>query len=157
VRVQGDSVGEILLTGPGAGALPTASAVVADLVDIGRSLSTGCHTLSPGLGVPVDALQARPIVPAAEVVTPWYLRMTATDRPGVMAAIARILGERGISIESLIQKAPHRGEDRVPVIILTSVASQECLYAACDALLELDTIDGAITRLRVEDFQEVAQ
>ncbi|MEE4203324.1 MAG: homoserine dehydrogenase [Halieaceae bacterium] len=157
VRVQGDSVGEILLTGPGAGALPTASAVVADLVDIGRSLSTGCHTLSPGLGIPVDALQARPIVPAAEVVTPWYLRMTATDRPGVMAAIARILGERGISIESLIQKAPHRGEDRVPVIILTSAASQECLYAACDALLELDTIDGAITRLRVEDFQEVAQ
>ena len=157
VRVQGDAVGEILLTGPGAGALPTASAVVADLIDIARSLATVGAQLSPGLGVPVDTLSARPIVPAEAVVTPWYLRMIAADRPGVMAAIARILGERGISIESLIQKPPHRGEDRVPVIILTSAASQERLYAACEALLQLDTIDGAITRLRVEAFQEVAQ
>lgn len=156
VRVQGDAVGEVVLTGPGAGSLPTASAVMADVVDIVRAITGGETTPAPGLGVPVSALRHRELVPAAEVVTPWYMRMTAADRPGVMAEIARILGERGISIESLIQKPPHRGEQRVPVIILTNSASQACLDAACEALLGLDTIDGMITRLRVEEAEESA-
>ncbi len=154
VRVQGDGVGQVVLTGAGAGAEPTASAVIADLVDIARARTDGATRFAPGLGAPVAALKALAILPADEVVSPWYLRMTAADRPGVMAEIARILSEQGISIESLIQKPPHRGEDRVPVIILTSRASQASLYAACAALAELETIEDAITRLRVEDFTE---
>jgi homoserine dehydrogenase len=154
VRVQGDAVGEVLLTGAGAGSLPTASAVMADLVDIARAMRAGETRLAPSLGVPIDALRGLAIVPADEVVTPWYLRMTAADRPGVMAGIARVLSERGISIESLIQKPPARGEDRVPVVILTNPASKAYLDAACKELMALDSIDGEITRLRVEDFQE---
>lgn len=154
VRLQGDGVGQVMLTGAGAGAEPTASAVIADLVDIARAQTDGATHFAPGLGVPVASLKALSILPADEVVSPWYLRMTAVDRPGVMAEIAGILSEQGISIESLIQKPPHRGEHRVPVIILTSRASQASLHAACQALSQLDAIEDAITRLRVEDFTE---
>lgn len=153
IRLQGDAVGEVLLTGPGAGGDATASAVLADVIDIARAIAAGEQSMTPALGVPVDCLRSLPIVPASDVVTPWYLRMTAADRPGVMAGIARVLSESGISIESLIQKPPLRGHDRVPVIILTSPASLASLDKARAELSALTTIDGEIQRLRVEDIQ----
>ena len=104
----------------------------------------------PSLGVVDGALKPRPYVPMAEVVTPWYLRMEAEDRPGVMSRVTSLLSEQGISIEALIQKAPAAGQTRVPVIVLTNAARQDALEAAVNSIESLDTITGSITRIRVE-------
>jgi homoserine dehydrogenase len=150
VLVEGDAVGPTLYYGAGAGADPTASAVVADIVDLARELGAGQHCPVPSLGVAASALKTQPYVPMAEVVTPWYLRMEAEDRPGVMSQVTSLLSEQGISIEALIQKAPAQGEERVPVIVLTNAARQDALEAAVDSIESLDTITGSIARIRVE-------
>jgi len=150
VLVEGDAVGPTLYYGAGAGAEPTASAVVADLVDLARDISAGQSNRVPSLGVAAEQVRELPIVPMAEVVTPWYLRMEAEDRPGVMSQVASIFSEQGISIEALIQKAPAEGETRVPVIVLTNTASQGCVDSAVQAIEALDTITGEIARIRVE-------
>ena len=153
VRVKGNGVGEVLLTGAGAGALPTASAVLADLVDIARSKSSGANGTASTLGVPVSALSELPPVPA-DRQTAYYLRMRVEDRPGVMADITAILSQKGIGIESILQKPARSGREEVPVVILTDRASQASLDTAIDALEQLDSINGSVARLRVEDFQE---
>lgn len=152
VLVEGDAVGPTLYYGAGAGALPTASAVVADLVDLARDIAANQQPQLLPLGCAPEALEARPIVPMAEVETPWYLRFEAQDRPGVMSSITRVLGEQGISIEGLIQKAPEAGASAVTVIMLTNVAAQANVDAATDALMALDSINGAIMRIRVESL-----
>jgi len=86
----------------------------------------------------------------AQVVTPWYLRMEAEDKPGVLSAVASLFSEQGISIEALIQKAPAEGETRVPLIVLTNRAAQGSVDAAVQAIEALDSITGEITRIRVE-------
>ncbi len=150
VLVEGDAVGPTLYYGAGAGAAPTASAVVADIVDLARELSAGQVDRVAPLGFAPDAVQTLPLVPMAQVVTPWYLRMEAEDKPGVMSEVARIFSERGISIEGLIQKAPADGETRVPVVVLTNRTAQADIDSALQALEELDTIHGEIARIRVE-------
>ena len=150
VLVEGDAVGPTLYYGAGAGADPTASAVVADIVDLARELGAGQKCPVPSLGVAASALKTQPYVPMAEVVTPWYLRMEAEDRPGVMSQVTSLLSEQGLSIEALIQKAPAEGEARVPVIVLTNAARQAALEAAVDSIESLDTITGSIARIRVE-------
>jgi homoserine dehydrogenase len=150
VLVEGDAVGPTLYYGAGAGGEPTASAVVADIIDLARDISAGQLNRVPSLGVAPDRLRDLPVVPMAEVKTPWYLRMEAEDRPGVMSKVATILGDQSISIEALIQKAPAEGETRVPVIVLTNTASQGLIDEAVQAIEALDTITGEVTRIRVE-------
>ncbi len=150
VLVEGDAVGPTLYYGAGAGAAPTASAVVADLVDLARDLGAGQVNRVPPLGFAREAVRALPVVPMDEVCTPWYLRMEAEDRPGVMSGVASIFSDHGISIEALIQKAPPEGETRVPVVVLTNSARQASIDSAVRAIEALDTICGDIARIRVE-------
>jgi homoserine dehydrogenase len=150
VLVEGDAVGPTLYYGAGAGAEPTASAVVADIVDLARELSAGQGSRVPALGFAPGELRDLPVVPMERVVTAWYLRMEVEDKPGVLSRIASIFSEQGISIEALIQKAPAEGETRVPLIMLTNRALQGSVDEAVSAIEALDTISGAVTRIRVE-------
>jgi len=150
VLVEGDAVGPTLYYGAGAGAEPTASAVVADLVDLARDISIGQANRVPPLGFGEAAIRSLPVLPMAQVQTPWYLRMEAEDKPGVMSQVTSIFSEQGISIEGLIQKAPAEGETRVPVVVLTNTAAQSSVDRAVQAIEALDAITGEIARIRVE-------
>ena len=150
VLVEGDAVGPTLYYGAGAGGEPTASAVVADLVDLARDISVGQSCRVPALGVARERLRDLPIVPMEQVETAWYLRMEATDKPGVMSRVTSIFSEQGISIEGLIQKAPAPGQTQVPIIVLTNVAAQGAVDKAVCAIEALDAIIGDIARIRVE-------
>ena len=152
VLVEGNAVGPTLYYGAGAGAEPTASAVVADLVDLARDISADQVSRVPALGFARASVRDLPIVPMAEVVTPWYLRMEAEDKPGVLSRVASIFSEQGISIEALIQKAPLEGETRVPLIVLTNKAAQGSVDAAVRAIEALTSITGDIARIRVEEL-----
>jgi homoserine dehydrogenase len=119
VLVKGDAVGPTLYYGAGAGALPTASSVVADLVDLVRALTTDPTNRVPHLAFQPDELQDIPVLPMDQVETAYYLRLMALDEPGVMARIASILADHGISIEAIQQKEPGEGETHVPLVMLT--------------------------------------
>jgi homoserine dehydrogenase len=151
IRVVGDAVGDTLFYGRGAGAMPTASAVVADLIDVitgramppARAISSG-HELAPAIS----------LAPPSQVKSRYYLRFTIADRPGVLARLAKILGERGISIASLIQHDP--GDDApeqspVPLVIMTHLAIQADLHAALDEIDRLDVVHAASVCLGVEE------
>jgi homoserine dehydrogenase len=150
VLVEADAVGPTLYYGAGAGAEPTASAVLADVVDLARSIALGQKPTVAALGKRMDSIAEQEVLPMAEIETACYLRMLAEDRPGVMSEVARIFSDAGISIEALIQKPPQEGQTRVPVIILTDKASEGKLVAAAAELDKLPTIAGEITRIRVE-------
>ncbi|MEH6517367.1 MAG: homoserine dehydrogenase [Halioglobus sp.] len=152
VLVEGDAVGPTLYYGAGAGAEPTASAVIADIVDLARELSAGQVCRIPSLSFGAEAIRSLPIVPMEEVETAWYLRLQAEDKPGVMSQVASLFGAQGISIEALIQKAPVSGQAQVPVLVITNVAAQGRLDKAVQAIQALDTISGEITRIRVESL-----
>ena len=152
VLVDGNAVGPTLYYGAGAGAEPTASAVVADIVDISRNLALGQRFAVPGLGIVGSAVQDKPILPIDEVHSAYYLRMTAADKPGVLSEVARICSETGISIEALIQKEPVAGEERVPVIILTNQVREADLRSAVAQIESLDAIESEITCIRVESL-----
>jgi len=151
VQIKGDAVGEVLLVGPGAGAGPTASSVCSDVIDLARVLTNQQSCVVPPLGCLTSQLVARPVITRAEIVSSWYLRLTAENRPGVMSAITRLLGDEGISIESMIQKT-HKSGSRAPIVLVTNATSAAALDRACDQIAALDTVGEAITRLRVESF-----
>ena len=150
ILVEGNAVGPTLYYGAGAGGAPTASAIVADLVDLARDMGAGQTCRVPPLGFAREELRSLPIVPMAQVQTPWYLRMQVEDKPGVLSAVASIFSEQGISIEALIQKAPAEGQTRVQLIVLTNKAAQGLVDRAVTAIEALDTIAGRVTRIRVE-------
>jgi len=150
VLVHADAVGPTLYYGAGAGAEPTASAVVADLVDVARTLTADPENRVPHLAFQPDALSDLPILPMDDVETAYYLRLRAADRPGVMADVTRILGDGGISIEAVIQKEPAEGEEKVTVILLTRRVREKQMNAAITQIEALDTIEGAVIRIRVE-------
>lgn len=152
VLVQSDAVGPSLYYGAGAGGEPTASAVVADIIDVARSLSSPSASRVPPLSFHASALNDRPILPMEEVETANYLRMSAIDRPGVLSQVAQILSDAGISIEALIQKEPAEGDSLVPLIILTSRTKEGRLSAAVAEIEILETIVGDVTRIRVESL-----
>ncbi len=152
VLVKGDAVGATLYYGAGAGAEPTASAVVADLVDVTR-----LHTADPGHRVPhlafqPDALADTPILPIDAVVTSYYLRMRVADQPGVLADITRILADGNISIDAMIQKEPAEGEAQTDIIILTHQAQEKNINAAIAAIGKLSTVLSKVTRIRLEQL-----
>jgi homoserine dehydrogenase len=125
VLVKGDAVGSTLYYGPGAGAEPTASAVIADLVDVTRMHTADPEHRVPHLAFQPDQLSAIPFLPMGEVQTSYYLRMRVLDRPGVLADITRILADREISIDAMIQKEPPEGEERTDIILLTHVTVEK--------------------------------
>ena len=154
VMVEADAVGEIVLTGPGAGSLPTASSVCGDLMDLGRVLNHSPVDPTPTLGVLSDQLQALPLIPRHEVVGVWYLRLVVEDRPGVMAEITGLLSARGISIEQLIQHPPAEGSSHVTVVVLTDSVMCGHLDSAILDIESLPALSGSVVRLRVESFKE---
>lgn len=152
VLVKGDAVGATLYYGAGAGAEPTASAVVADLVDVTRM-----HTADPGNRVPhlafqPDQLSDTPILPMEEVETSYYLRLRVLDRPGVLADITRILADNGISIDAMVQKEPGEGEDQVDIVMLTHLTVEKRVNAAIAKMEALPTMSGKVTRIRLEEL-----
>ena len=154
VVVQGDAVGQTLYSGRGAGAEPTASAVVADLVDVTRLLTADPEHRVPHLAFQPDRLADLPILPIEEVETSYYLRLRAHDRPGVMADITRILADLSISIDAMMQKEPAEGEQIVDIIILTHLAVERSVDTAIHLIESLPTISGSITKLRLENLDK---
>jgi homoserine dehydrogenase len=153
VLVWGDAVGATLYYGKGAGAEPTASAVIADLVDVTRLHTADPQHRVPHLAFQPDRLSDLPILPLAEVETACYLRMRALDKPGVLADVTRILADLSISIDAMIQKEPDEGEDQTDVVLLTHVARERDVDAAIARIEALDSILGTVTRIRMETLQ----
>jgi homoserine dehydrogenase len=154
VLVKGDAVGPTLYYGAGAGAEPTASAVVADIVDVVRTLTTDPNNRVPHLAFQADALSDLPILDIGQTEPAYYLRMQASDKPGVLADVTRILGDLGISIEAIIQKEPAEGEQEVPIIMLTHRVAEQNMNQAIDKLEALDSISGKVTRIRLETLDK---
>lgn len=153
ITIAADGVGELVLVGPGAGSLPTASAVWSDIMDVARALANGQSHAVPALGVPLSKLNDPARVVKAQVQTPWYLRFSAQDRPGVMAEITQLLGAEGISIESLIQRPPAVGTKSVQVVMLTDAAAGAAIERAIAQIEALAAISGQVAALRVETFE----
>ena len=152
VLVKGDAVGPTLYYGKGAGAEPTASAVIADLVDVTRMHSADPEHRVPHLAFQPDAMADLPILPMAEVVTSYYLRMRVEDKPGVLADITRILADQQISIDAMIQREPDEGEEQTDIIILTHKTREKNADAAIAKIESLAVVKGKITRLRLEEL-----
>ncbi|MBI3570464.1 MAG: homoserine dehydrogenase [Gammaproteobacteria bacterium] len=150
VLVKGDAVGPTMFYGAGAGAEPTASAVVADLVDVVRTLTTDPNNRVPHLAFQSDAMSDLRILPIEEIDTSYYLRLHALDKPGVLADVTRILADQKISIEAILQKEPHVGEDTVPVIILTQRVKEKNMNEAIARIEKLGSIKGQVARIRLE-------
>ncbi len=150
VLVEGDAVGPTLYYGAGAGAEPTASSVVADIIDVVRALTSDPENRVPHLAFQAGAIADMPILPIEEVESAYYLRLSAVDQPGVLADVTRILADHHISIEAILQKEPPSGETQLPVIILTHRVIEKDMNAAIAAIEALPTIGGNITRIRVE-------
>ena len=152
VLIKSDAVGPTLYYGAGAGAEPTASAVVADIVDVVRALTTDPENRVPHLAFQHDALSDINILPIEEIETAYYLRMHAIDRPGVVADITKILGDSKISIEAILQKEPVGNASCIPVIFLTQCIKEKEMNTAIIKIEKLDAIDGKVTRIRMETF-----
>ena len=150
VLVKGDAVGPTLYYGAGAGAQPTASAVVADLVDVARALTMDSENRVPHLAFQPDHLADTHILPMDQVETAAYLRISALDKPGVMAEIAGILGSKGISIEAIQQKEPGVGETQVPLIMLTHCVKEAQMNQAITEIEALVGVDAPVVRIRME-------
>jgi homoserine dehydrogenase len=152
VLVWGDAVGATLYYGKGAGAEPTASAVIADLVDVTRLHTADPHHRVPHLAFQPDQLADLAVLPMDEVETCYYLRMSAADKPGVLADITRILADLEISIDAMLQKEPGEGEERADIVILTHLAKEKAINAAIARIEGLGCIGGQVTRIRMEEL-----
>jgi homoserine dehydrogenase len=150
VTIQGDAVGQLSLQGAGAGALPTASAVAADLVDVARALTTDPENRVPHLAFQPDALAAHPILAMEEVVSACFLRFTAEDKPGVLADVTRILADAAISIEAVWQKEPEAVGMHVPISLLTQRVREAAVNQAIARIEKLASIQGPVARIRLE-------
>jgi len=150
--VQGDAVGPTLYYGAGAGSEPTASSVLADVVDVVRALTTDPGNRVPHLAFQPDRMADLPILAMSRVDTAYYLRIQAEDKPGVMARIAGVLGDAGISIEAIQQKEPEEGETHVPLVLLTHRVKEGRMDQAIAGIEGLDCVKGAVVRIRVEQL-----
>jgi homoserine dehydrogenase len=150
VLVHGDAVGPTLYYGAGAGDEPTASAVVADIVDVARALTSDPENRVPHLAFQADSLSDTPILSMDDVETAFYLRMKASDKPGVLADVTKVLGDHHISIEAIIQKEPQGDQDEASVIMLTHKVLEKNMNDAIEKIEALDTIHGTVTRIRME-------
>jgi homoserine dehydrogenase len=152
VVVQGDAVGTTLYYGKGAGSEPTASAVVADLVDITRLHSAEAHHRVPYLAFQPSELKDLPILPIGQVVTAFYLRLRVADEPGVLSKITTILAEQDISIDALLQRESDDGERQTDVIMLTHDTVEGRMREAIARMQALPTVLAPIVSLRKEEL-----
>ncbi len=152
VQVFGDAVGTTLYYGKGAGSEPTASAVIADLVDVTRLQTADPENRVPHLAFQPDALQNTPILPIAEVTTSYYLRLAVADQAGVLADITRILAAHGVSIDALLQKEAAEGESQTDLVILTHETKEKNMSAALLEMQDLKTVIGEIVKIRLENL-----
>jgi homoserine dehydrogenase len=150
VLVKGDAVGPTLYYGAGAGAEPTASSVVADVIDVVRALTSDPENRVPHLAFQADALADIPVLSADKFRTSYYLRLNAEDKPGVLAEVTRILADHQISIEAISQKVPQHNETSVPIIILTQITLEKEMNAAIAEIEALKTVTGKVNRIRLE-------
>ncbi len=150
ILVKGDAVGPTLYYGAGAGAYPTASAVIADLVDVTRMHTADPEHRVPHLAFQPDRMSNVPILPISEVETSYYLRMRVHDKPGVLADITRILAKGSISIDAMLQKEPPKGEAHADIIMLTHLTVEKRINAAIAAIEKLKVVVGKVTRIRME-------
>ena len=150
VLVKGDAVGATLYYGAGAGAEPTASAVVADVIDVVRALTSDPENRVPHLAFQADALDDIPVLSSESFKTAYYLRLNAEDKPGVLADVTRILADHNISIDAIIQKEPLRDETAIPIILLTQVTLEKEMNAAIAKIEALKTVTGQVNRIRLE-------
>ncbi|MGM0562890.1 MAG: homoserine dehydrogenase [Pseudomonadota bacterium] len=153
VVVKADAVGPTLYYGAGAGAEPTASAVVADIIDMARVIGQPSHTQVPGLGFRDDAMGERGVLPISEIESAYYLRLQVKDRAGVMAKITSILAEAGISIEAVVQKEaedPNAEEPVLPIFMVTDQVIEKSLDKTLAELEALDEVVADIVKIRVE-------
>jgi len=152
VLVQGDAVGATLYYGKGAGAEPTASAVIADLVDVTRMHTADPENRVPHLAFQPNAMADLKILPMDEVQTSYYLRLRVQDKPGVLADITRILADEQISIDAVIQKEPGEGEDQADLIMLTHLTREKRINAAIVKIEALGVVAGKVTKIRLEEL-----
>jgi len=153
VLVKGDAVGTTMYYGPGAGAEPTASAVVADLVDVTRMHTADPENHVPHLAFQPDAMAAVPWLTIEDTVTSYYFRMRVADQPGVLADITRILADGRISIDALFQREPSEGENQTDIIMLTHDALEREVNAAIRRIEALPTVLAPVIRIRQEELQ----
>ena len=152
VLVQGDAVGATLYYGKGAGAEPTASAVIADLVDVTRMHTADPEHRVPHLAFQPGAVEDTPILPLSEVETSYYLRLRVEDKPGVLADITRILADQQISIDAMIQREPGEGESQTDIIMLTHITREKNVDAAISRIEALPVVKKKVIRLRMEEL-----
>jgi homoserine dehydrogenase len=152
ILVNGDAVGPTLYYGAGAGAQPTASAVVADLVDVTRLITADPEHRVPHLAFQPDQLSKERVLPIGEVETSYYLRMRVIDKPGVLADITRILADSKISIDAMVQKEPGEGESRVDIVLLTHRALEKNVDRATAKIEKLSSVLGKVTLIRLESL-----
>jgi homoserine dehydrogenase len=153
VLVKGDAVGATLYYGAGAGSEPTASAVIADLVDVARAHTSDPEKRVPHLAFQPDQLAATPILPIGAVTTSYYLRLRVKDQPGVLADITRVLADNSISIDAMVQKEPAEGQDQVDIIMLTHQAVESHVDAAIARIEALPAVLGGVARIRLEELR----
>jgi homoserine dehydrogenase len=152
VLVQGDAVGATLYYGKGAGSEPTASAVIADLVDITRLATADPEHRVPHLAFQPNAMADTPILPISEITTSYYLRMRVADQPGVLADVTRLLADSGISIDAMLQKEPGEGEKQTDIIMLTHQTQEKNVEIAIAKIEALPTVVGQVTKIRLEQL-----
>ncbi len=152
ILVKGDAVGATLYYGAGAGAEPTASAVVADLVDVTRMHTADPEQRVPHLAFQPDRMVDLPILAMERVETSYYLRLRVHDRPGVLADITRILADQSISIDAMVQKEPSEGEEQVDIIMLTHLTLEKNINDAIKRIEALPVVSGTVTRIRLEEL-----
>jgi homoserine dehydrogenase len=150
IAVMGEALGQSVYIGQGAGMMPTATAVVADIIEVARNRLNGIATRVPPLGMPFDKLRRARVRPLGDLVGPYYLRFQAVDRPGVLAHIAGILGKHRISIATVLQKAREHGSS-VPVVILTHDVRERDLRHAVEKIAKLAAVKARPQVIRIED------
>jgi len=152
VWVKGDAVGHTMYYGKGAGAEPTASAVIADLVDVARMLTADPGNRVPHLAFQAESLSDLPVLPIGEIETAYYLRLRVADEPGVLADITRILADAAISIDAVLQREPAEGENQTDIILLTHRTIENRVDAAIARIQALSTVLSGVTRIRLEEL-----
>ena len=152
VLVKGDAVGPTLYYGAGAGAEPTASAVVADIIDVARVLTGDPENRVPHLAFQPDEMADIRVLDMDEVETAYYLRMQVSDKPGVLAQITAVFGNAGISIEAIKQQEPEEGASDVPLVMLTHSVLEKQMNSAIAEIEAFESVSGQVTRIRVEQL-----
>jgi len=152
VQVMGDAVGTTLYYGKGAGAEPTASAVIADLVDVTRLQTADPEQRVPHLAFQPGSVVNTSVLPIGEITTSYYLRLRVADVTGVLADITRILADNGISIDAMLQREADDGENQTDLIMLTHETKEKRILAAIEKIEALKTVEGSVTKIRLENL-----